>query len=86
MPGKQCNGVAGYSAGKLKNSKAYCEGLDHRISTNGATIGDNPHVAGSEAANCWDVGWSEGQADAGSTLSASSGLCCAPDRTKTIVA
>jgi len=66
--------------------KSYCEGLDHRIATNGATIGDNPHESGSEAADTWDAGWTVGQSAAGGVLPAGSAPCCAPDFAKTIVA
>ena len=84
MPGKLCEGSVTGNAYQLKNSRAYCEGINHRIATNGATIGDNPHEVGSEAANAWDLGWTAGHVDAGGTSTLLPN-CCAIDRTKVIV-
>jgi len=85
--GKLCTGENYNSSGvpRLRESKAYCEGLDHRISTNGASFGDNPHVAGSPDGDAWDRGWSVGQSDVGEILTAGAAPCCAPDRNATIV-
>jgi len=87
MAGKMCFGSKYNNAGSghLKSSKAYCEGIDHRIATNGASIDDNPHESGSEAAAAWDFGWSAAQESSAGTLPKTEGMCCAPDRLKTIV-
>ena len=46
MAGKNCNGVAAYSAVKVRNSKSFCEGY---VARTVSTTPTNPHVAGSEA-------------------------------------
>ena len=84
MAGKLCSGTADNNAGCFKNSKAYCEGIDHRMATNGATIGDNPHAVGSEAANAWDLGWTAIHSDAGGATTLLQN-CCAVDTTKVII-
>ena len=84
MPGKLCQGSNTGNAYQPKSSKAYCEGITHRMATNGATIGDNPHEVGSEAALAWDLGWTAIHTDAGSTTTLLPN-CCALDVNKVIV-
>ena len=85
MPGTLCDGSATATT-LVKDSKAYCEGMNHRVATNGATIGANPHAAGSDAANAWDLGWTVAQGEAGSEMTRALMGCCAVSTTKTIVA
>lgn len=80
MPGKLCTGATTNSTGTLKSSKAFCEGMAYRAS--GTAIAkpkvDNPHVAGSDAATAWDLGWDF--AEAGKSASVpldTSATCCA---------
>ena len=54
MAGKGCTGAKRNNAGNAKLSRAYCEG--RQASFDGALIGTNPHLAGSEAADVWDAG------------------------------
>ena len=84
MAGKLCTGQKDNNAGNIRNSKAFCEGLVHRMATNGATIGDNPLEAGSEAGDAWDRGWSVGQAASGSTVDPAAAPCCAVDTSITV--
>jgi len=84
MAGKGCAGAQLNNAGNATLSRAYCEGIDHRMATNGATIGDNPHAVGSEAANAWDLGWSAIHTDAGGATTLLQN-CCAVDTTKVII-
>jgi len=85
MAGKNCHGAAQNSAIHVVDTRSFCEGLAHRTATNGATIGDNPHVAGSEAADAWDRGWTVGQEAGGTTVDPANAPCCAVNSTKTIV-
>jgi len=81
---KQCNGTDKIHSDRL--STAYCEGLGHRINTNGATIGENPMTAtDAVSAGFWDDGWSAGQSASGGKLPTGVGECCAVDRNKVIV-
>lgn len=78
---KFCNGGTQTTAGRLKNSKAFCEGLHYR---EGGTLvqrpkASNPHEVGSEAHDAWDAGWDEAEAVKGvSGVAASDAPCCAP--------
>ena len=56
MAGKLCNGVSGYSAGELMNSKAYCEGRKAKYD-NWPSAATNPHLSGSETNVCWEAGY-----------------------------
>ena len=79
MAGKLCNGDKDISAVKARNSIAYCEGLVYRAG--GTAVArpktDNPQLAGSEAADAWDLGWEAAQASAGSAMTKADVGCCA---------
>lgn len=79
MAGKKCNGVDSYSAVKVQNSKAFCEGMAYRASDTAlnAPVTDNPHEAGSEAATCWAAGWDVAALSAGGNISKADLGCCA---------
>ena len=84
MTGKRCNGQINNQGVNVGSTKAYCEGLKHRIDTNGASIGDNPHLTGSPDADSWDRGWSKAQANSGGTMAKGDAPCCAVDVTTVI--
>jgi len=75
-----CDGSSLKNANSV-NSKAYCEGMAYR--TTGlqpdVPITDNPHAAGSDAANAWDKGWTVADAHSGDAggIKASAAGCCA---------
>lgn len=79
MPGKLCTGAAQNNAANLKNSKAYCEGIKYRASglSIARPITDNPHEAGSEAADAWDLGWTLAEANATGVVDRTEAGCCA---------
>lgn len=60
-----CDGVAEHNQKQLKNSRAYCEGVDWRM---GGTAIERPDTAnpeeglGSEAEACWDAGYADAAA------------------------
>ena len=86
MSGKLCTGATTNNAYLPKNSRAYCEGIDYRMSGTAIAkpITDNPHEADSEAADAWGLGWAAIETDAGSTSTLIQN-CCAVDTTKTIL-
>jgi len=84
MAGQMCSGHV-LKNGVPNESKAYCEGMSHRIATNGATQADNPHIATSDAGVAWIAGWSVAHAEVGAVFPAASQGCCSVDLTKTIV-
>lgn len=79
MPGKLCFGSTynNAGAGRLQDSKAFCEGALYRASDTvlNVPITDNPHAPGSEAADAWDAGWTIADGASGTTLGAVG--CCA---------
>jgi len=79
MAGKLCFGSAYNNAGSghLRSSKAFCEGMGYRASGTSVTKpkANSPHVAGSEAALAWALGWDFASASAGSSID-STGTCC----------
>jgi len=79
MPGKLCYGAAAGNAGKLRNSKAFCEGLEHRALGAGVTypVTDNPHESGSEASDAWILGWTVADDAETSTIDPADAPCCA---------
>ena len=81
MPGKLCLGkpVNNIGAGRLGQSKAYCEGMAYRASGPFANvpITDNPHVAGSPDAISWDLGWNVADDASGGFISKANLGCCA---------
>lgn len=72
---KHCTGGATTTVGRVRNSKAYCEGVQARIDSNSPT---NPHEVGSEASDCWLAGVADAAAKAGSTVVLTDAPCCAP--------
>ena len=76
-PGKNYTGKKDNNAGNSSNAKSFCEGLQYRADTNGATIGDNPHEAGSESADAWDRGWAVGQGAVGGFVDPAEAPNCA---------
>ncbi len=77
MSGKLCDGVAAHTQKIIKNSKAYCEGAEHRFADTALNnpITDNPHEASSEARASWDAGWND------ANTGAVEGCCAGPNRT-----
>ena len=81
MPGKLCTGAPSNNigAGRLSQSKSYCEGMAYRAS--GTAIAapktDNPHVAGSPDAVAWDLGWDLADTNTGGNISKADRGCCA---------
>lgn len=79
MAGKLCFGQVrnNAGAGHISQSKAYCEGAKWRAQGTALAFPktDNPHEAGSEDAEAWDLGWDVAQAAAGGTLGTVG--CCA---------
>ena len=80
MAGKLCYGSAynNAGAGTLRSSKSFCEGINYRAG--GTLLGrpkvDNPHLAGSDAALAWNLGWDFAEASSGGALD-TRGTCCA---------
>lgn len=76
---KFCNGVSGLRAAKLQNSKAFSEGLYYRAGGTllGRPIADNPHEAGSEAADAWDAGWTVANTASPGAITRSDAPCVA---------
>jgi len=81
MPGKLCNGRESNNAGagRLSQSKAYCEGMAYRASGTGIAkpITDNPHVDGSPDGVSWATGWTVAEAGVGGNVSKADLGCCA---------
>lgn len=64
--GNLCDGVATNHQKQLKNSRAYCEGVDYRFEGTAAQrpITGNPEDGiGSEAEAAWDAGWTDAHGD-----------------------
>lgn len=76
MAGKKCTGTQTNNAGNSKNSRAFCEGRNYRGTGTGlqAPITDNPHEAGSEAADAWDRGWTAVDISSGTSVGVDG--CC----------
>ena len=68
----RCNGQEDYGPVQLLDSKAYCEGRAYAVG--GGLKADNPHEAGSFAAEAWDLGHDSYAAGVGSPLPRD---CCA---------
>lgn len=77
MAGDLCDGHANRN-GKVKDSKAFCEGMAYRQTDFGdvATKAANPHEAGSDAAAAWDAGWDAAEASAGGEMPVADMGCC----------
>ena len=77
MPGNLCDGHTGRN-GKVKDSKAYCEGMAYRQSGIGTDVPvtDNPHEAGSDAATAWDAGWNAADAYSDGVMPQDAMGCC----------
>ncbi len=74
MAGSFCTGLDPDDGFLIKETKAYCEGLNARILSNSTT---NPHESGSDAADAWDAGVAAAAAAAGGTVSKADAPCCA---------
>jgi len=59
MPGQLCAGQDHKNA-IVKNSKAYCEG--RRAKADGGSVGNNPHIAASDAGVSWVSGFNSSEA------------------------
>lgn len=70
--------LANAGAGRLSESKAFCEGIMWRAQGTALAFPktDNPHVVGSPDAIAWDLGWDAAEAGAGGPLDLT-GTCCA---------
>ena len=81
MPGRLCTGQPenNIGAGRLSQSKAYCEGMAYRASGTFAAkpVTDNPHVPGSPDAGSWDLGWIVADDASGGNVSKADLGCCA---------
>jgi len=81
MPGKLCTGKKqnNAGAGRLRNSKSFCEGMAYRASGTAIAkpVTDNPHQAGNEASDAWILGWTIADDGAGGNVSKASLGCCA---------
>lgn len=77
MPGDLCDGHANRN-GKVKDSKAYCEGMSYRASGIGTDVPvtDNPHEAGSDAWVAWLAGWNAADAYADGVMPVDAMGCC----------
>ena len=82
MPGKLCTGAPtnNVGAGRLSQSKAYCEGMAYRASGTliAKPITDNPHASGSPDGISWDSGWTKADDASGGNISKADLGCCAP--------
>ncbi len=74
MAGSFCTGLDPDDGFLIKETKAYCEGLNARILSNSTT---NPHESGSDAADAWDAGVAVAAAAAGGQVSKANAPCCA---------
>jgi len=79
MSGKLCTGFKTNNSFRLRDSKAYCEGLEYRIGGTWAERPDtdNPHPIYSSAYWSWEIGWLHADGLAGSSMPASMAPCCA---------
>ncbi len=78
MP-KPCAGTPTNNSDLIRESRAFCEGVQYRASGTSAAkpLSDNPHETGSDAADAWQTGWVQAQSDSGTTMIASDAPCCA---------
>ncbi len=78
MP-KPCTGGETNNADLIKESRAFCEGLQYRASGSQAArpFSDNPHPVGSYASEAWGDGWFVAAGSSGGTIPASEAPCCA---------
>ena len=81
MAGTLCTGQPenNIGAGRLSQSKAYCEGMAYRASGTliAKPITDNPHVVGSPDRDAWDRGWTTADDASGGNISKADLGCCA---------
>ena len=81
MSGSLCFGSAYNNAGKgrLRSSKAFCEGLEYRAggTAAGRPKTDNPGQSNSDVLIAWYDGWDVAQASAGGQIPNSEAPCCA---------
>ena len=78
--GNVCDGVATHIQKTLRNTKAYAEGVEYRFGGTALQrpITDNPHVSGTEEADCWDAGWTGADTDTVEGCSSRFGTGAAP--------
>jgi hypothetical protein len=75
MAGKQCNGVKDFNNGRVKNSKAFCEGVAARTASTNPVLPQ--HENGSEAWDCHVAGVAVAASNAGSPVPPDEAPCCA---------
>ena len=77
MPGMLCDG-SDLKTAKVKDSKAYCEGMAYRQSGIGTDVPvtDNPHQAGSDAWVAWLAGWNAADAYSDGVMPRDAMGCC----------
>jgi hypothetical protein len=75
MAGKSCDGVDTQNQKLVRNTRAFCEGVDARIAAVPPVV--NPHEAGSEAAASYTAGVAAAAANAGSPMPPDEAPCCA---------
>lgn len=78
MP-KPCFGTIARNSDRMKESRAFCEGIQYRAGDTGALrpISGNPHALGSDASTAWRNGWLLADGSSGSTVAPTSAPCCA---------
>lgn len=61
---------ANAGAGRIRDGRAYAEGVLYRVSGTTASRpkANNPLESGSAAANAWDAGWDLAEANKGGTI------------------
>lgn len=76
MAGQLCSGSALKNA-KVKDSKAYCEGMQWRAQGTALAypVTDNPHAVESDAYTAWAAGWTFADDAAGGPIDTTA-TCC----------
>lgn len=79
MPGKLCTGAVLNNAFRIKESKAFSEGIYFRAQGTALDfpLTGNPHAAGSSAAAAWSRGWAVANSAAPGAISQSAAPCVA---------
>ncbi len=78
MP-KPCTGNQTGNSDLMRESRAFCEGLQYRAQGTAAAFPqtDNPHGPTSDAYFTWLTGWTVANDAAGDTIEPSAAPCCA---------
>ncbi len=78
MP-KPCTGALTNNSDLMKESRAFCEGLQYRAQGTAGNFpqSGNPHASGSDAANSWSNGWFTAGSAAGTVIDPATAPCCA---------